>query len=129
MVNRNTNFILLILQFSAFVILLSCNGDKRQIKFDKNKWGEQADPLFPSPYRSRMLTDLTMNYNLKGLKYSKLTELLGVPDIKDSSSLTYRILIDYKQDIDPVYTKDLKIFFSKDDSVITSFTVSEWKKQ
>jgi len=128
MVNRNTNFILLILQFTAVVILLSCNGGNKQIKFDKNKWGEQADPLFPSPYRAKMLKDLTMNYDLKGLKYSELTELLGVPDTKDTNSLTYRILIDYKQDIDPVYTKDLKMFFSKD-SVISSFKVSEWKKQ
>lgn len=128
MVKRNINFVLLILQFTAFVFLLSCNGGKKEIKFDKNKWNEQTDPLFPSRYRSQMLTDLTTNYKLKGLKYSELTELLGVPDTKDSSSLSYKIMVDYKQDTDPVYTKDLDFSFSKD-SIITSFKVNEWKKQ
>jgi hypothetical protein len=115
--------IILLIGISFF---LSCNGD-RAMKFDKNKWNEQADPLFPSVYRPKMLTDLTTNYKLKGLKYSELIELLGIPDSKDSSSLSYKIIVDYGHDIDPVYTKDLDFTFSKD-SIITAVKVNEWKK-
>lgn len=118
---------LIILQFvTLFFFLFSCNSNN-EIKFDKNKWTEQTDPLFPSSYRSKMLTDLTSNYKLAGLKYSQLIELLGIPDYKDNGSLTYKIIVDYGNDIDPVYTKNLGFFFSKD-SVITSFKVDEWKK-
>lgn len=124
---RNINFALLILQFVAVVFLLSCNDNKKQIKFDKNKWNEQTDPLFPSQYRPNMLADLTTNYKLVGLNYSQLIEFLGIPDAKDSSSLSYKIVVDYEKDIDPVYTKDLDFSFSKD-SIITSFKVNEWKK-
>lgn len=127
-IRKNINFVLLILQFFIFVFLSSCDGSKKQIKFDKNKWNEQADPLFPSSFRSQMLTDLTTSYKLKGLKYSELIELLGVPDAKDSSSLSYKIMVDYERDIDPVYTKNLDFSFSKD-SVVTSFKVNEWKKK
>ena len=75
-----------------------------------------------------MLTDLTTNYKLTGLKYSQLIDLLGIPDSKDSSSLSYKIIVDYGNDIDPVYAKNLDFTFSKD-SVITSFNIDEWKKK
>ena len=68
--------------------------------------------------RQKMLTDLTTNYKLTGLKYSQLIDLLGIPDSKDSSSLSYKIIVDYGNDIDPVYAKNLDFTFSKD-SVIT----------
>lgn len=126
MIKRKINFVLLILQFTAVVFLLSCNNNER-IKFDKNKWNQQTDPLFPPSYRPMMLTDLTTSHKLVGLKYSQLIELLGTPDFKDSSSLSYKIEVDYKHDIDPVYTKDLDFTFSKD-STITSFKVNEWRK-
>jgi|SRR5688572_346963 len=120
-------FSFIISQFiSLLFFLLSCNNNK-QIKFDKNKWNEQSDPLFPSSYRPKMLTDLTTNYKLVGFKYSQLIELLGIPDSKDSSSLSYKIVVDYGHDIDPVYTKDLDFTFSND-STITSFELNEWKK-
>jgi hypothetical protein len=116
----------ILLKFGLLVLLLSsCNN--KEIKFDKSKWNEQTDPLFPSSYRLKMLTDLTSNYKLVGFTYSQLIELLGMPDNKDSSSLSYKIVVDYGHDIDPVYTKNLDFIFSKD-SVITSFKVDEWKK-
>ena len=122
---RKISFI--ILQFVALIFfLLSC--DNKQIKFDKNKWNEQTDPLFPSSYRPKMLKDLTSNYKLAGFKYSQLIALLGIPDNKDSSSLSYKIVVDYGHDIDPVYTKNLDFIFSKD-SIITSVKVNEWKKK
>lgn len=114
----------IILQFIVLA-LFSCGN--KQIKFDKNKWNEQTDPTFPSSYRPQMLTDLTTNYKLAGYTYSQLVELLGIPDYKDSSLLSYNIVVDYGHDIDPVYTKNLDFTFSKD-SIITSFKVTEWKK-
>jgi hypothetical protein len=115
------------LQFSAIVFFLFACNNNQQIKFDKEKWNEQTDPLFPSPYRPKMLTDLTSNYKLVGYNYSQLIELLGIPDYKDSSSLSYKVAVDYGHDIDPVYTKNLDFTFSKD-SIITSVKVDEWKK-
>lgn len=45
----------------------------------------------------------------------------------NSNSLTYNIVLNYGDDIDPVYSKNLDIFFSKD-SIITSYKITEWKK-
>ena len=110
------------------IFLFSCSHNSRQIKFDSDKWNEQTDPLFPSKYRPKMLTDLTSNYKLIGLNYIQIVQLLGIPDDKDSSSMSYEITVDYGQDIDPVYIKTLEFTFSKD-SIITSYKVREWKKE
>lgn len=124
MKSRKIYFI--ILQFGLLVLMLfSCN--KKELKFDKSKWNEQTDPLFPSSYRLKMLNDLTSNYKLIGLKYSQLIGFLGVPDNQDKSTSSYNIVIDYGSDIDLVYIKELDFIFSKD-SVITSFKVHEWKR-
>lgn len=114
----------IILQFIV-LILFSCGN--RQTKFDKDKWNVQTDPTFPSSYRPEMLTDLTTNYKLVGYKYSQLVELLGIPDYKDSSLLSYKIIVEYGHDIDPVYTKNLDFTFSED-SIITSIKINEWEK-
>jgi hypothetical protein len=98
-----------------------------QMKFDKVAWNTSNDPAFPPPNRDKMLKDLIENHKLVGLKYSQLTDSLGRPDIKENHTLGYRIEEDYGKDIDPVYTKDLIFYFSKD-SIITLFKVSEWKK-
>lgn len=103
-------------------ILFSCN---RQIKFDKSKWKTKDDMEYP--YRDRMLKDLRTNYKLSGLKYSEIINLLGQPQVSDSTSLAYQININYGNDIDPDYTKYFTLIFSKD-SIITLFKVEEWKK-
>src|SRR5574338_1582103 len=107
------------------IVLFSCNAIEE--KFDKAKWIQKEDAGQTSSYRKKMLKDLTSNYKLTGIKYSELIQLLGAPNLKDSSSLGYDIVIDYGHDIDPVYTKTLDFTFSKD-STITSFKVEEWKK-
>lgn len=113
--------------FCKFVILAcfisACN---RQEKFDKNKWNEQADPVFPPACRNYMIKDLTTTHKLVGLKYDQIIKLLGEANFKDSNSVAYDIEEDYGVGIDPVYTKVLDFYFSKD-SVITSFKVQEWK--
>ena len=113
--------------FVALGLIVSCNSRNKDIQFDKNKWIEQVDPLFPSSDREKMIADLILNHKMVGLKCSELVELLGIPDDKDTSSLSYKIIIDYGHDIDPVYTKTLDFTFSKD-SVITAYKVNEWKK-
>ncbi len=118
---------ILLLTFVGLSFLMFSCSDNKQVKFDKNKWNERADPAFPPPYRSKMIQDLTTNHKLVGLKYSQLIELLGEPNFNDSTSLVYTIIVDYGHDIDPVYTKNLDFTFSKD-SILTSFKVDEWKK-
>ncbi|WP_167353168.1 hypothetical protein [Pedobacter steynii] len=104
--------------------LTSCTQD---ISFEKTKWAEKADPIYPSAYRSQMLKDLTTNHKLIGLSYSQLIGYLGYPDSKEANTVVYRIAIDYGSDIDPVYSKNLEFSYSKD-SIITSFKILEWKK-
>jgi hypothetical protein len=107
------------------LFLISC---KNEMKFDKAAWNMSAtDPISSSPFREKMLIDLTTNYTLKGLKYNQLVEFLGIPNTVDSSSLSYNLDINYGSDIDPVYAKYLEFQFSKD-SVITSFKIEEWKE-
>ena len=124
---KRLQFLYIIILFVELSFLLACNNMNRQMKFDKIKWKEKTDPAFPSPYRDKMLKDLLANQKLVGLKYTQLTDLLGEPNFNDSSSLSYKIIVDYGYGIDPVYTKDLDFTFSKD-SVIISFKVNEWKK-
>jgi hypothetical protein len=87
----------------------------------------KGDANFPPRDREKMLRDLFSNYKLVGIKYSDLTKLLGTPDNGDSVSVSYEIELDYGFDIDPIYSKDLYFFISKD-SVVTSYEIKEWKK-
>lgn len=107
----------------AVIFLSSCTNE---IKFEQSKWKEKAGDLFPSNYRAQMLNDLITSRKLVGLNYHQLIMLLGSPDHTDVNSMTYRIVVDYGSDIDPVYSKDLEFLYSKD-SVVTSFEVKEWK--
>lgn len=111
--------------FGLSFCLYACNNP--QTKFAKDKWNEQSDPLFPSAHRKEMLDDLTANHKMVGLKYNHLIDLLGVPDYKDKNSLSYKIIVDYGGDTDPIYTKNLELTFSKD-SLVTAFRIVEWKK-
>lgn len=106
------------------IFLTSC---AQNVEFEKTKWVENTDPIYPSAYRSKMLKDLTTNHKLIGLSYSQLIKYLGDPDSKDTNIVVYRIAVDYGSDIDPVYSKNLQFSYSKD-SIITSFKILEWKK-
>jgi hypothetical protein len=106
------------------IFLTSCTRD---VRFEKTKWVENTDPIYPSAYRAKMLKDLTSNHKLIGLSYSQLIAYIGDPDSKDTNAVVYRIVVDYGSDIDPVYSKNLQFSYSKD-SIITSFKILEWKK-
>lgn len=115
-----------VLQLLIVVIFVgSCTRD---MHFERNKWTERDDPIYPSAYRAQMLTDLTTNHELVGLSYSQLINYLGDPDSEEINSLVYTVAIDYGSDIDPIYSKKLKFSFSKD-SIITSFKILEWKRK
>ena len=79
----------------------------------------------PNEWRKRMVKDLTTNYKLKGMKNSEIINLLGPPDLGDSSVLYYGIIVDYEYlGVDPIYSKILAIKMSKD-SIITSVNLIE----
>lgn len=101
------------------IILIGCSE-----KFDKQRWTEGDGTSFS--YRDDMLDDLLTNHKLIGLNYHQLVNLLGDPQGKDSSSIFYDIKIKYDM-IDPVYSKDLKIYMNKD-SVVSKVEIKEWKK-
>jgi len=111
-----------------FIVLLFIAGSCSQQKFDKDKWSEREDPAFPPSSRARMLDDLITNHDLVGLSYKDLVARLGMPDNKDEDIVTYKIVVEYGTDIDPVYTKDLVFTISKDSS-ITSMKVRDWKTE
>jgi hypothetical protein len=98
------------------------------MKFDKQEWNEQSDSAFPGEIRPKMLKDLTSNNKLVGLSCGELIKKIGIPDYKNDSLIIYNIIIDYGGDTDPVYTKKLKFYYSKD-SVIYSFKTVEWKSE
>lgn len=120
-------------QMSKFFLFLFfidtiCSCQTQQ-KFDKENWAEVAD-LMTFPNRKYMIDDLVKSHRLKGKKYNEIIELLGRPQsIVDSTfELFYDIDVDYRSDIDPVYTKTLSFQFDKD-SIVRAFEVREWKKK
>ncbi|MEI9909371.1 MAG: hypothetical protein WDO71_06735 [Bacteroidota bacterium] len=116
---RNSYVILL-----GMLLMANGCGSKKAIKFEQKKWNETINRSSPSPNRERMLNDLLENHKLVGLTCNELISLLGDPNWNDSASLTYKIVVDFRGDIDPVYTKSLEFYFSKD-SVITAFDIIE----
>jgi hypothetical protein len=105
------------------VIFASCKND---IKYKKELWLE-TDSGFSSPYREKMLKDLTINHKLIGIKINQLLDLLGPADHVENGLISYRVKIEYGGDTDPIYTKNLNFNYSKD-STITSFRIIEWEE-
>lgn len=103
--------------------ITSCNY---QLKFDKKAWNTKDD-ILPCPCRKHMIEDLTKNYKLIGIKSDVLENILGKADGEDSVSLCYYLIVDYGNNIDPVYTKAL-IFYLNKDSIVNKFEVKEWEK-
>lgn len=114
--------------FILITALIACNY-VQQRKFDKAQW--QDGDIEQYPYRDAMLNDLLTHYHLKGMTYKQLTQLLGGANRWESSNLDspyYDIIVDYGNDIDPVYTKTLTFYLNKD-SVVTSYKVKEWHQK
>jgi hypothetical protein len=111
------------------IILFSIAACKQGINFDSARRGERVD-LGIYPNRKLMIDDLVKNYQLVGMSYSDIVNLLGKPDgnmHQDSVRLYYDIELDYGFDIDPVYSKTLEIQLSID-SLVSSFSIKEVRK-
>lgn len=105
------------------MLLSVCTPQKT---FNITEWQAKGD-LETYPNRKAMLNDLITHYQLKGLSYKQLIDLIGKPeDYADSkpNTLYYLIVIDYGRDIDPVYIKHLVITLGAD-SIVTGFKIEE----
>jgi len=114
--------------FYGLTIWLILSACENKIKFEKDRWTIKGD-LGIYPYRSQMLDDLIQNQELKGLTYKQLIDKIGEPEKgydSDSNSIYYDIVIDYGQDIDPVYVKTLEFNLDRD-SIVTDFKINEIK--
>ena len=118
---------LMIIIFLGSILTINVGCHHNKMKFDSDKWKEQPDLAYTPPYRDEMLLDLTKNQKLIGLKYCEVIKMLGYPNIHDSTSLTYSIVIEYGHDIDPIYIKSLILTMSKD-STVTNCNIYKWKK-
>ena len=123
-IKRTINLRLLVfIIVAAFVC--SCNSDR---KFDKTSW-QQRDDLGMYSERKEMMKDLMNNYQLKGLTYKQLIDLLGEPESYSDGEpniVTYNIVTDYGRDIDPVYIKNMEVKISSD-SIVTDVNINEIK--
>lgn len=120
MTNISRKAFLLVLWTIA--LFAACQSD---IEFESAKWKVRKDDNYP--YRAEMLNNLVKNQSLIGTHYSKIEQLLGVPQYQDSSLMSYQVVHDYGRDIDPIYTKYLTLLISKD-SIVTSYRIDIWEK-
>ncbi|CCG52951.1 Probable lipoprotein precursor [Flavobacterium indicum GPTSA100-9 = DSM 17447] len=108
---------------SLCFVLFSCKND---MKFEKSGWNQKGD-LNSYKNRENMLEDLTNNHKLKGISYSKVIDLLGLPENYSDekfNTLSYNIVTEYGNDIDPVYIKILEIKLTKD-SIVENYKIVE----
>ena len=102
---------------------------KENIPFDSKKWAIEKD-LDKYPYRDLMTEDIIDNHLFKGYEYERLIDSLGIPEnvhLKKKNELYYLIENDYGWDIDPVYTKHLRLIMNKDSTIIKS-EIYKWEK-
>ncbi len=114
--------------FPSFVLLLSCNSDK---KFDKALW---KDDLYKLKNRPLMINDLVINQQLKGQHYQQIIELLGKPENKDTvnewiRNMHLRYTLEESQDrfhvYSPIVKKELVLDFSND-SFVEQFSIADY---
>lgn len=120
--NIKTKMIFLLITLA----LIACENNST---FNKSGWLQKKEPV-GYKYRANMLKDLIENHKIKGIKYSELIDLLGAPENyadEKSNTITYSIVVEYGFNIDPVYSKDLEIYFTKD-SIVTNYKIVEWNR-
>jgi len=122
--DSNTFLRIVIILLFVLPIIHACN---QGCHFEQAKWLEKKDLSYP--YRDVMLDDLVKNYELTGLTYQQLTDLLGQPDsLSDrSNEVVYEIKVEYDIDVDPVYVKNLIFEFSPDSTVL-GFKIEEYRR-
>lgn len=58
------SFSKLLLEAQLITVVIFIGSCTQDINFERNKWPERADPIYPSAYRAQMLRDLTTNHKL-----------------------------------------------------------------
>ncbi|MDP4185815.1 MAG: hypothetical protein Q8862_11725 [Bacteroidota bacterium] len=113
-----------LLMLAVITLLFGCN-----IKFSKDKWAFKDGTEYP--YRPVMLRDLTKNYNIRGMKYTDLVKLIGLPESKGTdkrkNEFYYNIKTNYGWDNDIIGGVTLVIVLSKD-SVVDDFKIHRYKR-
>ncbi|MFA9187535.1 hypothetical protein AAGV33_03420 [Flavobacterium sp. FBOR7N2.3] len=110
------------------ILFVLSNCGKTDVEFNKQQWNEKFDGFYEN--RENMVNDLFKNHLKKGMKYKKLTDLIGEPQnygTQKSNTVVYLIMEDYGWNIDPVETKILIITLSKD-SLVENYEIQHWKK-
>lgn len=114
--------IVISLWVAVLITLYSCT-DRSKVAFNKKGWSAKEDWDYPE--RESMVDDLVKNHQIKGAGYKEVVQLLGEPQGKDSSTVFYQVIMDFKSDIDPVYTKNLEITFNND-SIADKVMIKEY---
>jgi hypothetical protein len=111
---------------SCIILFASCGDKTFKRKFNKSAWGKKEDWDYPG--RVAMVDDLVKHHKIKGLFYKQLVDSIGEPaNWADSTVMAYELVTDFGSDIDPIYTKTLIIYLSKD-SMAIGFKIIESKK-
>lgn len=122
------SFFTLTLTALVFISITSCN---RQQKFTRELWSYGDGLEFPS--RKAILDDLLANHKIKGLTHYEVIQLLGSPQYRDTANFKYSYQIEdtgfkYNPKKNPVYIKNLVLYFSKD-SIVTKTDIYEKTKE
>lgn len=123
----NKSFLTLTLSALVLFSITSCN---RQQKFTRELWSYGDGLDYPS--RKGILDDLLANHKIKGLNHYQVIQLLGSPQYRDTANFKYSYQIEdtginYNPKKNPVYIKNLVLYFSKD-SIVTKTEVLEKTK-
>ncbi|HEY0245063.1 MAG TPA: hypothetical protein VGC01_05830, partial [Mucilaginibacter sp.] len=110
-------------------LLLGLTACTRQDNFTSAKWDSTKDGV-TFVERNEIVNDLIQHYQLKGLKYRKIVQLLKYPQYKDSVSFYYEIRDDYNNMHQRTHVKNLLFHMTKD-SVITKVEIydKQFKKK
>ncbi len=105
---------------AVFVFTIaSCGKSKRE--FTRETWSFGDGLVYPN--RDAILDDLLAKHKLEGLTHYQVIQLLGSPQDKDTVKFKYAYQIvnnasEYNPKKNPVYKKDLVLYFNKDSVVI-----------
>ncbi len=118
----------LIVLFLFSIMLFSCEPEE---KFEKDKWCFQGSAGTGYIHRNCMLKDVLQNHLVKGKNFLEVESLFCgetfIDSTKNGFTVYLNIITDYGFDIDPVYTKDIYVYFNKD-SIIKNISVKEYKR-
>ena len=110
------------------LVFISCN---RPQPFTRETWSFGDGLEYPS--RKTVLDDLLANHKIVGLNHYQVVQLLGRPQDRDTVNFKYSYQIEntsshYNPKKEPVYIKNLEVYFNKD-SIVTKTKIFERTKK